>query len=251
MVKRYLYSSIQDAIKDEVILALTQTGSTVDYMNGVQYIQNLICKDVGIEGWSQQLCEAIVKLEEGLYIPSPLHMKFKHVHLILDGSISEENEGLKKYITKDALTEEEKKKVKFCYTVTNDAFTNSSEADASVRVFALLFNFISCHSVKCSAVTDFLMLSSTDPERMSVIEVKKATISCTFGIESNEVAQALREVHIVFLSHPELKSLLLILTNSLDWSFALVERGVKEKIKVTSTLHFNIKSYGVDIFDVY
>lgn len=38
----------------------------------------------------------------------------------------------------------------------------------------------------------------------------------------------------------------LILTNSLDWSFALVERGVKEKIKVTSTLHFDIKSYGVD-----
>ena len=232
-------------------------------MKGSQFYQRLVCKDAGIEGWEQHLRGAILAINEGL--PSPSNMTFQHVELLLEGSISRDDKNFEKYM-KDVSTEDEKLKLESFLSTVDSTFTNRSEVDATVRVFTVLLIFaMNCPQLQCETqptindhpvFTDFMLLSKRGnavnaDEKMCLIEVKRSDIVCSMRKESNVVAQGLREAHIMFASRPKLMSLLLLLTNSSDWSFAQIERGAKGKIKVISTIHFNIDTYGMKISPVY
>lgn len=67
--------------------------------------------------------------------------------------------------------------------------------------------------------------------------MKKTDISCNLLLHSDNVAQVLREAHIV-LQNRETTSLTFVLTNSIDWSFGVAKK-YSNKIEVESTAHYN------------
>ena len=76
------------------------------------------------------------------------------------------------------------------------------------------------------AFIDFLIKVSTR-KKMALIEVKNPRISCNLHIRPRETAQVLREAQIILLQK-ESPSLLLVLTNSIEWSFGLATLSARD-----------------------
>ena len=129
-------------------------------------------------------------------------------------------------------------------------FSNETEMDATVRVVQFLLAvckdiFESTQKkveIKCQPTfenhpvfTDVLICMTDDKPKL-IIEVKKSDIYTSLTIKTKEVAQMLREVHIVT---EKTSTLPFLLTNSAIWSFGVAQR-VGNKVTILSTLEANV-----------
>ena len=227
-------------------------GSTADFLEQPEFVKQLICASAGIEGWHDNITEAIIKSQEG-----PSNMKWDDVERILSGSISCSPNGLNDNLPD--VTKEEETHLKSQYTIADNVLTKISEADASCRVFTLLlalFRFLSHGKIKCQPTinhhptfTDYLIKVSNGTKCV-IIEVKRFDIACSLRQTNDQVARVLREAHILLMEQKHLSSLLFVLTNSTEWSFGVAERS-GEKISVISSVHYHLDVPGVDLLTVY
>ena len=230
-------------------------GSTADFLKERESVKQVLCASAGIEGWHDNITEAIIKFQEG--IPSPSNIKWDDVEHILSGSISCSPNGLIDNLPD--VTKEEETHLKSQYTIADNVLTNISEADASCRVFTLLlalFRFLSHGKIKCQPTinhhpifTDYLIKVSNGTKCV-IIEVKRSDMACNLRQTHDQVAQVLREAHILLMEQKHLSSLLFVLTNSTAWSFGVAERS-GEKISVISSVHYDLHVPGVDLLTVY
>ena len=237
---------IAEHLKPYAIDCFIKSGSTKEYIKQNEYVRASLCMTAGIEGWQEQVYEAIIDANEGL--PSPSAMTVDKIDLILVDEISESDSEFSQYISN-----EENKDLNELCTVVKSNFSHTTEADSSVRVIAVLFCLfkeLADKKVLCKSqptvidhpiFTDFLIVLSSST-KIALIEVKKPELTCNFRVKTKAVAQALRKAHIMLMDRKDVESLILILTNAIDWSFAFVKRQ-GEKIVVTSTLHYNIASF--------
>ena len=232
-----------------------KSGSTADYLKYPEFMKQVLCASVGIEGWHDNITEAIIKSQEG--IPSPFNMKWDDVEHVLSGNISCSPNGLNDNLPD--ITKEEETHLKSQYTFADSVITKFSEADASCRVITLLlalFRFLSHSKIKCQPTishhqtfTDYL-INISNGTKCVIIEVKRIGIQCSLRQETDEVAQVLREAHILLMEQKHLSSLLFVLTNSVQWSFGVAERS-GEKISVISSVHYDLDAVDADVSTVY
>ena len=232
-----------------------KSGSTADYLKQPEFVKQSICEKAGIEGWHDNIAEAIIKSQEG--IPSPSNMKWDDVEHVLSGNISCSPNGLNDNLPD--ITKEEETHLKSQYTVANSVLTQISEADASCRVITLLlalFRFLSHGKIKCQPTishhqtfTDYF-IKITNGTKCVIIKVKRFDIVCSLRQTSDQVAQVLREAHILLMEQKHLSSLLFVLTNSVQWSFGVAERS-GEKISVISSVHYALDHVDADVLTVY
>ena len=81
------------------------------------------------------------------------------------------------------------------------------------------------------------LICMTDDKPKLIIEVKEVAIYTSLVIQTKEVAQILREVHIVT---EKTSTLPFLLTNSVIWSFGVAQQ-VGNKVTVLSTLEANVR----------
>ena len=121
----------------------------------------------------------------------------------------------------------------------NKYFRNESEIEAMARVVRLLH--LACEKSKVDKVyvhlqpsvmghTTFrdalILITDSNKTPKAIIQVKKAELSCSLSVKTKQVAQVLREAHIL-LCDSDFKIILLpiVLTNSVSWSFGLVKKS--------------------------
>ena len=132
----------------------------------------------------------------------------------------------------------------------NMFFSNVTEMDAAVRVVQFLLAVCkdiydsTGQKVKIECQPTFenypvftdVLICTTDGKPKLIIEVKRSDMYPSLILKTEEVAQMLREVHIV----TEKKSILpFLLTNSIIWSFGVAQR-VGNKVTILSTLEANV-----------
>ena len=133
----------------------------------------------------------------------------------------------------------------------NMFFSNVTQMDATVRVVQFLLAVckdiydstgqkvkIQCQPTfeNHPVFTDFLICMTDDKPKL-IIEVKKSATYPGLALKTKEVAQMLREVHIVT---EKTSTLPFLLTNSVVWSFGVAQR-VGNKVTVLSTLEVNVR----------
>ena len=133
----------------------------------------------------------------------------------------------------------------------NMFFSNVTEMDATVRVVQFLLAVckdvydstgqivqIQCQpTFENHPVFTDVLICTTDGKPKLIIEVKKSIIHPDLTLQTNEVAQVLREVHIVT---EKTSTLPFLLTNSTIWSFGVAQR-VGNKVTILSTLEVNVR----------
>ena len=142
----------------------------------------------------------------------------------------------------------------------NMFFSNMTEMDATVRVVQFLLAVckdiydstgqkvkIQCQPTfeNLPIFTDFLICVTDDKPKL-IIEVKKTAIYTSLTIQTKEVAQVLREVHIVT---EKTSTLPFLLTNSAIWSFGVAQR-VGNKVTILSTLEAHVRGGYDTIYQV-
>ena len=247
--------TIDGDLKSTLPAEFLKSGSTAAFLKYREFVKQSICASVGLEGWHDNITEAIIISQEG--IPSLSNMKWDDVEHILSGSISCSPNGLIDNLPD--VTKEEETHLKSQYTIADSVITQFSEADASCRVFTLLlalFRFLSHGKIKCQPTishhqtfTDYL-INISNGMKCVIIEVKRIDITCNLRRPTDQVAQVLREAHILLMEQKHLSSLLFVLTNSTAWSFGVAERS-GEKISVISSVHYDLDVPGVDLLTVY
>ena len=97
--------------------------------------------------------------------------------------------------------------------------------------------------------TDFLIKITDGKEKCIIVEVKNVLVACDLNIQCNEVAQVLRQAHII-IQDIKLNDITFVLTNSTDWSFGIAKKK-GDKIEVAWTTHFNISADPQALVEVY
>lgn len=128
---------------------------------------------------------------------------------------------------------------KFSLKCLHEHFENNSEMDAVIRVSTFVMQAVNGLDVTVRlqpsienhpVFTDFYFVFSNENKPLSFIEVKNSSLSCILGSQSLQVAQCLREAHI--LTARLTTTIPFILTNSFHWSFGLASRkGSKIEIQ--------------------
>ena len=231
---------LEEEFKPEVTKILAKFGTTVEFLHQNDKVRKLICEAAEIEEFEEDVRQMIASMIEDP--PSPSHMRYEDVALILDGKVSSSNDGeLKECV----LSTEEKEFLIAMYHAVDQSCTN---ADAGVRVITLVIALAKHLEISFSTqplenqtanIGYSIYLSSLCGTVL--IEIKKSATYCDLLLEVDETAQALRQAHLTMEKRQELSCLLLVTTNSRGWSFGLVKRE-RNKIKVTSTVHFDIRN---------
>ena len=137
-------------------------------------------------------------------------------------------------------------------------FSNVTEMDAIVRVVQFLLAVckdiydstgqkvqIQCQpTFEIHPILTGSLICMTDGKPKLIIEVKEVAVYTSLAIQTKEVAEILREVHILT---EETSTLPFLLTNSVIWSFGVAQR-VGNKVTVLSTLEANVR---VDYDTIY
>ncbi len=230
---------LEEKFKPEVTNTLAKFGTTVEFLHQNENVKLLICETARIEDFEEDVVDTIASMIEEL--PSPSHMRYEHVGLILDGKVSSVNNAgeLKECV----LSSKEREFLIDMYSAVDRSCSND---DVSTRVVTLVITLAKHMKIEFSTQPmenqtanigysiDISSLFGT-----ALIEIKKSATYCDLLLEVDDTAQALRQAHLTMEKRQGLSCLLLVTTNSRGWSFGLVKRK-RNKIKVTSTVHFDI-----------
>ena len=128
-------------------------------------------------------------------------------------------------------------------------FENTSEMEAVLRVAIIVIQAVSGLGVKVSlqpaiechpTFTDFYFVIEEGEVPLAFIEVKNSGKAVHLGAHTPEVAQTLREAHIIMAKLESWTPIPFILTNSFTWSFGLAEKktqckiGIKERFFISA-----------------